>query len=271
MKSGITKLTLIAIGLGMMLSGCGTDKKEIRLDYKFDTGKKYHFVYNSQTSTTAYENDKLVYSGDSTFRVSYVQEAIEIMDDTCARLHFTYTDESQGKSAETWSTEYVMSTNGEITDLATGEDVTEESVEYYKRLLEQAAPMYPDEPVTEGFTWNHTVRILLDEGATDAKTTYKVKSFVREAGYDCAIIEYKGNMIIPLEADCITEDGVAVGHDKIEVEGAAYFAYTEGIVIKEEENSKLVREGAVTIDGRTTDFKIEEERSYTCTLTNIEE
>ncbi len=270
MKSGITRLTLTAIVLVMMLGGCGTDKKEIKLAYKFDTGKKYHFVYNSQTSTTAYENDKLVYSGDSTFRVSYVQEAVEILDDTSARLRFTYTDENRGGISKTWSTEYVMSTNGEITGLAADEEVTEESVEYYKKLLEQAAPMYPEEAVTEGFTWNHTVRILLDEGATDAKTTYKVKSFVREAGYDCAVIEYKGNMVIPLEADCISEKGAAVGHDKIEVEGAAYFAYTEGIVIKEEENSKLVREGTVTIEGQTTDFKIEEERSYTCTLTNIE-
>jgi len=115
MKNLSVKIIVPLIAIGIMLNGCGIDNKEVYLAYKFDTGKKYHYVYDSQASYKAYENNKLVYAGDSTFKVAYVQETLENSDSAGARLRFTYTTNGKNNQTETWSTEYTMFPNGEIT------------------------------------------------------------------------------------------------------------------------------------------------------------
>ena len=163
-----------------------------------------------------------------------------------------------------------MASDGKIVDVFPEDDLPDESIDYYRRLFEQASPMYPDEPVSVGYIWSHTVKVLLNEGVTDASTTYKIKSFVREAGFDCAVIEYKGNMIIPLSNKCVDEGMVITeGLDRIEVEGVTYYAYVEGMVIREDESSHLIREGIATRNGKPIRFKIDEKRSCTNSLIEI--
>lgn len=267
MKNITLKSILILIMMGLYLSGCGIGEKSVFLTYKFDPDKKYHFVYDSKSAYKAYENNKLVFTGDSAFSITYTQEVVEIIDSVSAQLRFTYSSGAKSES-DTWSTEYVMMSNGEIRDILDNDNT--ESLDYYRKLFDQTSPNYPSESVAEGFVWKHTVKVLLSEGLTDAETTYKVRSIVREAGYDCAVIEYNGEMLIPLSPDCNGENTVTTGEDRISVDGVVYFAYIEGIIIKEEAISRLIRDGVITIDGANTSFKIEEDRSYKSLLVNIE-
>lgn len=277
MKTCLIRYFAALIAIGVLIAGCGAEKKEVRLVCKFPQGKEYHFIYDSRKSTHAYENDSLVHSGETAHQIRYVRQVVEVIDSTKAKLRFTYTldvvppGEKSGTDVDTltktWSTEYVMTSDGKIVDFFPEENLPDESIDYYRRLFEQASPMYPDEPVSVGYTWGHTVKVLLDEGVTDASTTYKIKSFVREAGFDCAVIEYKGNMIIPLSNKCMDEGTVITeGLDRIEIEGVAYFAYVEGLVIREDESSHLIREGIATKNGKPIRFKIDEKRNYTNSL-----
>jgi hypothetical protein len=277
----IVRISILFLMIAAFLSGCGYGEKQVMLAYRFNSDKIYHFLYDGKTSSTMYENGALVYSGDRIHRIEYSQQVLEIVDSTSGRLLYTYNlmnnDQAVGTAAyrtgsDTWQTEFLMESNGKIIEFSSGENSSENSLDYYRNLFEQASPMYPDGPVTVGYIWHHTVKVITDRGATDASTTYKVKSLVREAGYDCAVIEYWGNMIIPIDSNLAGGTSrINSGSDKIEVEGTVYFAYTEGIIIREEGNSNLVRQGILIAGGESTEFRIEDRRSYTSMLKNIEQ
>jgi hypothetical protein len=279
MNIRLMRLVTIIFVTVAYISGCGSQKKEIRLAYKFPADRKYHFTYDSKISVNSFENNKLIYSDDKSFQMTYTQEVLKLIDSTTARLKYTYKLIGDSghvairgieSSGDSWSTECVMASNGKIVDLP-GDSLSNESLEYYRRLFEQSAPIYPSESISEGYKWSHTFRVRLEDGLTDAVTTYTVKAFVREGGFDCAVIEYKGNMVIPLGKNCSGDkNAFTSGVDRIQVEGVAYFAYVEGIVVREEESSHLVREGSITREKRTTTFKIDEIRNYYNRLKNIE-
>jgi len=280
MRSKLTRL-LIPIFITIVFAlGCGTDYREVRLAYKFHPGKTYTYEYKTDISSNTYEDGALTSSDKRTYRLLYDQEILEAMDHDRGRIKYTYTLKEPpagpvnitgtDTAAASWSNECIMANDGSIVEFASDSSATPGSADYYRRLFEQASPMYPDEPVKEGFVWSHTVRVVTDDGLTDATTTYKIKSFVRSGEHDCAVIEYRGNMLIPLEKSCPDEiTAIQSGMDKIEVEGVAYFAYTEGIILREEESSHLVREATIIQDGEPIELKIDEIRTYTNHLTDI--
>ncbi|UCD95309.1 MAG: hypothetical protein JSU69_04465 [Candidatus Zixiibacteriota bacterium] len=281
MKSKLAKHILMLLTAGVLVNGCGEENKEVRLALKFSPDKIYHFAYENKSSAVARENGRFLYSNDITNKVRYTQEVVESIDSTRARIHYTYTSIKENvlkedstridTTEETWSTDYVTASNGKIVEVLPLGDVSQESIDYFTKLFEQTSPMFPEEPVPVGYTWSHTVKVMLDEGATDASTTYKVKSLVREAGYDCAVIEYTGNMLVPYRQKCDESGtGYITGSDRIEADGVVYFAYTEGIIIKEYENSTLLREGTLIRDEKKVSFTVDSKTSYTCRLTEIE-
>lgn len=265
----------------LILTGCESGPKEVKLAYKFPTDKKFHYKYDGEINSTIYENGKLVDSGEKPQKISYTMETAAITDDGNGRLHYVYSTEPSGANeiapasavsdSGVWSTDFVMDPRGRIIDIIAGDETSAETIDYYKKLFEQTSPMYPEEPVSVGYNWNHTVKAVLNTGTTDASTTYKIKALVREAGYDCAVIEYKGTMFIPL-ADNLSKDPdiTASGHDRIDVEGVVYFAYTLGTIVREEETSHVVREGILTRGKQEINFKIDEIRNFTSRLVEIE-
>ncbi len=260
----------VLIAGSVLLSGCGTGEQNVILTYKFNPDKIYHYKFDSRSKSTMFENDKVVHRGDKSLEILYTQETVSIIDGTKANVRFTYTSNNLEKP-ETWSNEFVMSSDGRVIGFGMQNDSSGQSLDYYRKLMEQAAPVYPDEPISPGFSWNNTVKVLLAEGNTDAATTYKLRAIVREAGYNCAVIEYKGTMYIPLsKGPGDAPDAKISGTDKIEVEGVSYFAYAEGIIIKEQETSHLLREGSILKSGKSINFRIEEDRKRQTILKEIE-
>ncbi len=274
MRKKINALAVLLISVGILLSGCNTGSQQVTLTYKFTPDKIYHYKYDSRISSSLHENGSLVYRGDKSHLIFYTQETISIIDSTKAKQRFTYTlknttDNNPGP--DTWSNEFVMSSNGRVVGIEIENDSSRQSLDYFRTLMEQAAPVYPDQAVSPGYSWNNTVKVLLEEGSTDASTTYTLKALVREAGYDCAVIEYTGTMIIPLVKGMGDDPSATVsGSDKIDVQGVTYFAYAEGIIIKEKETSHLLRRGKVLKDGRSIEFSVEETRSSNTILMQIE-
>jgi len=85
-----------------------------------------------------------------------------------------------------------------------------------------------------GRSWTQNTLVALPNETLEASTTYKLSSFAREAGYDCVLIEYAGNLIIPFgpSPDDSTQRS---GIDHISTEGVMYFAYKEGLVVLQRE------------------------------------
>lgn len=271
MKKAAYIITAVLIAGGVLFSGCGTGEQQVLLTYKFNPEKIFHYKFDSNSKTTMYENDKLVHRSEKPHHVLYSQETVSIIDSSKANVRFTYSSKD-GSIPENWSNEFVMSSDGRVVGFDLQNDSNSQSLDYFRKLMEQAAPVYPDEPVSPGFSWNNTVKVLLEDGTTDATTTYKLKALVREAGYDCAVIEYRGTMIIPLSKGPDDAPNASVnGTDKIDVEGVTYFAYAEGIIIKEQGTSHLLREGTVATKGKSIKFRVEEDRTTKAILTNIED
>jgi hypothetical protein len=270
MNRGLIRQLIIAL-FTLVLSGCGEQTKEVRLVFKFPVDKVFHYTYDSKNSSVVYENDKKTISDERSNRIAYSQEALKTIDDTTSRLLFSYSQtDNDGKTQDNWSTECTMLNDGKIIDFTPDGDISDQSLEYYRRLFEQTAPIYPHDLVPEGYSWTNSYKVMLDNGMTEATTTYKIKALAREAGYDCAVIEYKGNIIIPLGDDPMGDGSVKIsGTDRINVDGVTYFSYTEGILVRQEEKSHLIRSGTQLKEGKTTAFRIEENRNGLTRLVDI--
>jgi len=266
------KLSLIVL-FSLIAAGCGSGQKEVKLLYKFNPDNIYSYDYNGVIEYSAYEAGNLVARSDSVLNISYRQRTVEMIDTGKAKIAFEYTLKNPtGEQLQTWSSEFIMNTNGQI---SYGEDTASSaapqlSENYSRQMLEQAAPMFPAEKITRGFVWSHTVKVLQENGMTDATTNYKVTGFANENGYECAVINYSGTMIIPLEGQCLTGDIlISQGTDQIKLSGTMHFAYEEGIMLKENGTSHLVRRGTVRENGKETDFRIEENRDFTIKLRKL--
>jgi hypothetical protein len=125
-------------------------------------------------------------------------------------------------------------------------EMPEASIEYLKEYYKQYAPVFPAVDVSPGYTWTQTYKVMLEEEPVEASTTYEIKSFVREKGYDCAVIAFDGNIIIPVMVE--DKDGIKSkrGVDRINVDGVMYFGYKYGILVSSRDNFTIDRQRTVT-------------------------
>ncbi|MEW5796645.1 MAG: hypothetical protein AB1772_09845 [Candidatus Zixiibacteriota bacterium] len=125
-----------------------------------------------------------------------------------------------------------MKPNGRMLDMEFVSDTVKGSLEYLKEYYKQGYPVFPDGEVSQGYSWTQTTTVVLPDGPMEASTTYTIKSFARERGYDCAVIEYDGLCIIPLPAKQMEKIDVISGVDRITSKGHMYFAYKEGMLVQ---------------------------------------
>jgi hypothetical protein len=132
-----------------------------------------------------------------------------------------------------------MKPNGRLVDMEFASDTTKGNLDYLKEYYRQGYPVFPEGEVGQGYSWTQSTTVVLPEGPVEASTTYTVKSFARERGYDCAVIEYDGTSIIQLPAKAAKQYELVSGVDKITSKGHLYFAYTEGLLVSVKERYVL--------------------------------
>jgi len=234
----------IAIFCTLIFASCDPAKKEVQLAYKFRPSQNREYTSTIKVSSTINEAGKTPQSEDYSSRSILLEQVIAVIDSTKARISLTNVSDrpespisQSGKeeSPRAWSIEYLMGANGKILEFFPEDSTSSALINAYKNYYEQASPVFPDVPVSEGQSWDQSVKLIVkDEGATSAETKYKVKSFVREAGYDCAIIEFTGNMILPYRK--VENDGsLIVGLNRINSKGVIYFGYVHGMIVRQDE------------------------------------
>jgi len=89
-------------------------------------------------------------------------------------------------------------------------------------------PVFPDEKISTGYTWTQKTPVDLPSGdTTTASMTYKIKGTTQKMGYNCAIIEYNGTVVLPLFRD--PQDTTAFEMvDWIEMSGILYYGIDIG-------------------------------------------
>ncbi len=249
---------IIFLLLSIGLFQCGTEKKEVLLRLKFNENQKLRWLDKKNSYEEVFENDSLIKVTNNRWEREMVEEVVKIVDSVSARYrltsYFEKTVPDKNDSSKTLTikdstiTEYLQNDRGVNLDIFPYDTSSLEELEYYKRLYRQMAPRYPDDPVSAGYVWSNNIKVMLEDGEIkDAVSTFKVKGFVREAGYDCVLMEYKSNIILPYHGEYIrTEDKEKVLETRIdrwEIEGTTYLAYKNGFTVREEVSFIYIGEG----------------------------
>ncbi|KAA3636658.1 MAG: hypothetical protein DWP97_02305 [Calditrichaeota bacterium] len=240
----LTAVLLLSI-LTICLLSCsesGSDKK-ISLKFKYKPDMRLEYKQDSKQQTTVYQNDSVIEKSSDSYIAFINQEVRSVESDSTFKIYeediWRYTVPNKEDSTKKDTVEQVremelfVQDNGKILDFEflSGE---KQRYSYIKNYYEQGLPIFPKDEVHTGYSWTQTTSVVLPNETMKASTTYKINSLVRELGYDCAIIKYNGNLIIPIEptkSDSTNRSGL----DKITTDGMIYFAYKEGIVIKQTE------------------------------------
>ncbi len=257
------------IAVAMSLGGCTQGERGgITLRYKFEPGLQLTYEQVSKRCVKVVESDSTVKEVSTVFKMTVVQTVDRLLNDSTAEIvevaNWKYEKPAKDDSSVIDTIEQKrelilqVQTKGKVRDVKfkAGEDHVR--IRYIKNYYEQGLPVFPTQEVTPGYTWTQTTKVVLPGEPMEASMTYKVKSLVREAGYDCAVIEYDGAMIIPFESnpkDTIQTSGL----DHIKSTGVLYFAYKEGMVVQQRERWQIDRDRQKIFNGQTKKFKEEVE------------
>jgi hypothetical protein len=135
-----------------------------------------------------------------------------------------------------------MQADGKIVSLDMIDKPSQQSEDYVRNFAEQANPVFPSQKVAPGYSWMQTVPVEIVDGTVDtSKMTFKFKGTARKMGYNCAVLEYSGNLVLPVFPN--PDDTVAIsGIDRIDISGISYFAIDEGIIVTSDERRRTNRD-----------------------------
>jgi len=256
-----TAFIAVAISLGGCTQG---ERGGITLRYKFEPGLQLTYEQISKRCVKTIESDSTVKEVSTVFKMTVVQTVDRLLNDSTAEIvevaNWKYENPAKDDSSAIDTIEQKrelvlqVQTNGKVRDVKfkAGEDHVR--IRYIKNYYEQGLPVFPTQEVTPEYTWTQTAKVVLPGEPIEASMTYKVTSLVREAGYDCAVIECDGTMIIPFESnpkDTIQTSGL----DRIKSTGVLYFAYKEGMVVQQRERWQIDRDRRKTYDGKTKEYQ----------------
>lgn len=248
----------------VFLAGCTQGDKKIMLRYKFEPGLKLSYEQVSKKSSKVIQADSTIKESSMTFNVKVEQLVKRIFPDSTAEImevsSWKYERPSKEDSSVTETVEESrelvlhVQPDGKVLDVQFSQGEHYTSVRYIKNYYEQGMPVFPPHEVSLGCTWTQTTKVVLPGESMEASMTYKITSLVREAGYNCVVIECDGNLIIPLEShpqDSVQRSGL----DRIKSTGLLYFAYKEGMVILQREQWLIDRYRRKTHDGKTDEYR----------------
>ncbi len=211
------------------------------------------------------EGDSTLYEHSETFTVDIEQEFLKFVNDTAAELsehavwHFMRRSKEDSTKMEPYESERttIITTlpNGKITDARFADIKDQPKMRYIMNYYEQGLPVFPAGEKPVGYSWTQTTKVVLPDESMEASTTFLIKSLVREGGYDCAVIEYEGNLVIPIEPNP-KDSTLRGGLDRIKSKGLMYFAYKEGIVVSQVESWVVDGDRTRLKDGKMVSFKV---------------
>jgi len=249
----------------LTLNFCSPGNKKITLRFKYNPGLHLTYKQISKRTVKILKGDSIIKKDSHSYTMKIQQEVQRFLDDSTAEVleqDSWQTIEPNKKDSSLIDTvqnirKLILQVlpNGKVINFKFVNDDDITLANYIKNYYEQGLPVFPVGEKLPGYSWTQSTRIMLPGKNLEASTTYTIKSLVREAGYDCAVIEYQGNMLIPIEPapnDSTRRSGI----DRIKTNGLLYFAYKEGIVISQQEHWVIDGDRNKTLNGKTEHYKL---------------
>ncbi|UCE25282.1 MAG: hypothetical protein JSU74_04355 [Candidatus Zixiibacteriota bacterium] len=258
---------ILLLSCAVLLAGsCSEGNRHVDLRFKYAPDMLLKYEQISKGSVRVIKADTLYSEEATNYHASVTQEVTRLLNDTTAEVREIGTWESTRPSEED-STEMVTEErrvetllhilpNGKIADFEVVDLPRRYRASYVKSYFEQGMPVFPSGERPIGYSWTQTTKVVLPEESMEASTTYEIKSLVRYAGYDCAVIEYQGNLVIPV--DPIPDDSTRrQGLDRVIIKGIMYFGYKDGLIIEQRESWNVDGERRRLEEGEFVNFRVE--------------
>lgn len=234
--------TLLGLLLVIFTFGCESGKKRVNIRYKFKPDMTLKYEQTSKGSVRVVAGDSVIQDSYNDITTTLTWKVEEITDDQTAKIvetkefHSRMLDRRDSSLTDTVEpgagfTLYIKP-NGKLVDIIPAAEEMQGVASYIQKYFEQGAPMFPDDDVDQGYSWNQSSTIVLPDGPIEANTKFTVKSFARHHGYDCVVIAYEGNLAIPLEPYEYKDHKTLDGYDLVQSTGHQYFAYKEGFIVE---------------------------------------
>ncbi|MCI0690940.1 hypothetical protein L0337_02920 [candidate division KSB1 bacterium] len=236
----------------LLISGCGERHvmKEVRLEFKQQPQETYVYSVSDSVEWEIEEADKPRY----TFQHLQAQESrmlIEAIDSAAVRvltMSFVVTEDTMIDAPEfvlkrrrkamigwKFGFDLRMRKNGEIVKVVT--DDPKLAFEY-DRAYKPSQPVFPDHAIKPGYAWTQNFSVEVPRGnPTVATTRYQLDSFTQVDRFDCAVINFKGELeyqeCYQPPADKPSKEFIAKKYrSQVTSEGRIYFAHREGFMVK---------------------------------------
>ncbi|MDX9856749.1 MAG: hypothetical protein RBT76_03055 [candidate division Zixibacteria bacterium] len=238
------RVAIVVSVLGAVLAlswyaGCTQQKKSVLLRLKFEPGQTHVFEINRKHHWMKFNGDSMSAEGTYAIDITAEEQVRRVLAEGTAEIIQTINrrvyEPRMGDPnvidtmVSTSTLTLYMHPDGRLADLDFGQSGVKDTA-YTRQFYEQASTVFPKGPVEQGKTWSHSTHVMLNDEKVEAATTYELKSFAREKGFECAVIAYDGNLLLPIppmDGDSTLRQGV----DRIDVSGMMYFAYVEGVAV----------------------------------------
>lgn len=255
----------MAIALAIAWGACSKGERQVTLRFSFQPGKHLKYEQISKRNYSVIKADSVLAERKMVDTLAISMEFVrvvgdstyEIMERSSRRRSVPSKEDSTKMETVTLTTEtlFHILPNGKVQNFEIVEDELHRSTGYVENFYEQGTPVLPPGEKPVGYSWTQTTKVVLPEETMEASTTYTIKALVRQHGYDCALIEYSGNMVLPVTPN--PEDSVQrSGVDLIKTKGLMYFAHTEGRVVEQTENWTIDGTRHEILPDTTCDYKV---------------
>jgi len=240
---------LLICFLMLLVSACGERQKEVLLEFKQQPNEKY--VYHVADSVE-WEFDGV---DQKRYTLQHLQDqksemVIEALDSMLVRtltMSFVVTQDTllnapdfvlqrRRKSQVGREFGFVlrMCKNGEIVKVVTEDP---KLAFEFDRSYKPSQPVFPDHAIAPGYKWAQNFPVEVPEGKpTVATTEYRLNSFVKIDRFDCAVIDFKGELefedTYKPSAVKPAEFMLRKYRSKVTSEGQIFFAYAQGLMVK---------------------------------------
>ena len=257
----------------LFLACSGGDSFVLRYSMPTGTTLSYHQTMDRSIKVT--QNDSVTVDKKEHLRTEFTQLCVFEPKDSVYQIsqkEWWYCPKEDSTQGDTLLWEQTMlltvKPNGKLVRLTPSTEEEKTAATYTKNMLEQGTPVFPSERLSVGSKWTQSTRVEFPGDTLEASTTFRVVRIDLEGKFRCAVIEYNGNLILPLEEnlmDSLKRSGV----DYVTSKGESWYAIDGGYPVKTIEKWIIKGDRKKVIKGEVVPYTIAVESDLKMILKDV--
>ena len=239
-----------------------SDGDSFVLRYSMPTGTTLSYQQTMDRSIQITQDDSVTVDKREHLRTEFTQLCVFDTKDSVYQisqkeLWYGPKKDSTGGDSLMWENAILLTVkpNGRLVQLVPAKEDEKSSATYLKNMMEQGTPVFPSERLKVGSKWTQSTQVVFPSDTLEASTTFQVARIEMEGKYRCAVVEFRGNLILPMEEspmDSLKRSGV----DYVTSKGESWYAIDGGYPVKTNEKWLIKGERKKTVKGEIIPYTI---------------